>query len=399
MSPAARLRLFYFLYYGGVGAFLPYFAPYLRGLGFSGREIGAVQMVAPLVAAPAALGWAAVADRIGSPTRALRIAALWAAATIAFLPFARTPWTLAMVLLAQSLAASAVVPLVDSVAVEWVQSRPGHSYARIRLFGSLGFVALAQGLGLALAARGDRPGDVLVPLSVVACVAGYALLARHLPTTTPPPSRPSLADVSALLHDRRLLALLGICALHWAGCAPFHLFYGVLVRDHGLTAGYTGLGMSVGVGAEIAFLLLFPRLEGRLSLGALFAVAFAGTSLRWVLVSRADTAATLVGLQALHGLTFGLFWGTAVKAMSIAVPSRLRATGQALFSAVVFAGGNAAGYGLSGAGYDRYGSAGPLFAWAAALELVPLAMMLAFSRRLGGPGARAAGPAGPPSGE
>jgi PPP family 3-phenylpropionic acid transporter len=384
MSPAARLRLFYFLYYGGVGAFLPYFAPYLRGLGFSGREIGTVQMVAPLVAAPAALGWAAAADRIGSPTRALRLAALWAATATAFLPLARTPWSLAAVLLGQSLAASAVVPLVDSVAVEWVRARPGHSYARIRLFGSLGFVALAQGLGLALAARGDRPGDLLVPLSVVACVAGYALVARLLPSTPPPPSPPSLADVSALLRDRRLLSLLGICALHWAGCAPFHLFYGVLIRDHGLAASYTGLGMSVGVGAEIGVLLLFPRLEGRLSLGGLFALAFAGTSLRWLLVSRAGTAAALVGLQALHGLTFGLFWGAAVKALSIAVPPRLRATGQALFAAVVFAGGNAVGYGLSGAGYDRFGSAAPLFAWAAALELAPLAMVLGFARRLGG---------------
>jgi PPP family 3-phenylpropionic acid transporter len=283
------------------------------------------------------------------------------------------------------------------VAVEWAGARAGASYARIRLFGSLGFVVVAQGLGLALGARGDLRGDVLVPLSVVACVAGYALVARRLPAAPPPPSRPSLADLSALLDDRRLLAILGICALHWAGCAPFHLFYGVLVRDHGLAAGYTGLGMATGVGAEIGFLLLFPRLERRLSLGSLLAVAFAGTSLRWALVSRADSAAALVGLQVLHGLTFGLFWGAAVKAMSIAVPSRLRATGQALFSAVVFSGGNAVGYALSGAGYDRYGSASPLFAWAAALELAPLALVLALARRLEGPGSR--GPASSSSGD
>ncbi len=33
----ARLRWFYFLYYASVGTFLSYFAPYLRGLGFSGE--------------------------------------------------------------------------------------------------------------------------------------------------------------------------------------------------------------------------------------------------------------------------------------------------------------------------------------------------------------------------
>ena len=46
MPEGARFRLFYFLYYGYVGASLPYFAAYLRGLGFSGAEIGAAQMAA-----------------------------------------------------------------------------------------------------------------------------------------------------------------------------------------------------------------------------------------------------------------------------------------------------------------------------------------------------------------
>jgi PPP family 3-phenylpropionic acid transporter len=58
------------------------------------------------------------------------------------------------------------------------------------------------------------------------------------------------------------------------------------------------------------------------------------------------------------------------------VPTRLRASGQALFAAVVFGGGNALGYQLSGRGYDHYGAVGPLFAWSAAVELVPLALAL-----------------------
>ena len=53
-----RLRVFYFLAYAGVGTWLAYFAPYLRGLGFSGEEIRAVSMAQQLTAAPAALLWA-----------------------------------------------------------------------------------------------------------------------------------------------------------------------------------------------------------------------------------------------------------------------------------------------------------------------------------------------------
>jgi PPP family 3-phenylpropionic acid transporter len=54
----------------------------------------------------------------------------------------------------------------------------------------------------------------------------------------------------------------------------------------------------------------------------------------------------------------------------------LRATGQAVFSAVVFYAGNAAGYALSGAGYDRFHSAAPLFGFAGAAELLPLVLLL-----------------------
>ncbi len=383
MSPAARLRLFYFLYYGSIGASLPYLAPYLKGLGFSGAEIGTVQMVGPLVAGPAALAWALAADRLGAPARALKLATLWSLAAMAFLPIARTPGVLAAVLFFYSLGVAAVVPLVDSVALEWVRTQPGLSYGRVRLFGSLGFIALAQGLGLLLAARGDRPGDVLVPLAVVAAVAGYALTARRLPAPPVPEVRPGLADLRGLFADPRLLLLLGASALHWAGCAPFHLFYGVFVRDLGLPSTVTGLGMAVGVAAEVVALLAFPRLARRFSLRALFATAFAGTALRWWLLSRSGAPAAVVGLQALHGLTFGLFWGAAVEAMSALVPARLRATGQALFGAVVFGGGNALGYQLSGLGYDHYRGAAPLYAWAAALELVPLAGALAFASAFG----------------
>ncbi|MBI5067776.1 MAG: MFS transporter [Deltaproteobacteria bacterium] len=376
MSPQSRLRLFYFLYYGSVGAYLPFFAAYLRGMGFTGEQIGNVQMVGPLVAAPAALAWAAVADRLGSPARALRIAAVWAVAAAAFLPWARTPLAVGAVMLFLALADRSVVPLVDSVSMELVAADPRLSYARIRLFGSVGYIALALALGVALSARGNRPADPLVPLAFVACVAGYALLARRLPVLPPGGERPRLADLRALLSDRRLLGLLLAAAVHWGAAAPFHVFLGVYVRDLGQPSWIAGLAMAVGVGAEILALLAFPRFEAH-STRTLYAVSFAVSAVRWLLVWRLGSAPLLVAVQLLHAFTFGLFWGASVRAMGQLVPARLRATGQALFSGLVFAGGNVVGYQLSGLGYDSYGSAAPLFGWAAVAELVALLLAVA----------------------
>jgi PPP family 3-phenylpropionic acid transporter len=377
MAHASRLRLVYFLYYGTVGAFLSYFSAYLRGLSFTGAQIGFVQMISSLLAPAVAIGWATFADRRATPAAALRLASGWAAFAVLLLPFARVPWQVAAVLGLTSLGSSAVVPLTDSITLEHCRENPGISYARIRLFGSLGFIVLSLTVGRLLTLRGNLPGDWIVPAVTTLCTVGYALVARGASQPPHHGGRPPARALLDLLRDRRLLLFLFAAAIHWAACAPYHLLYGVHVRDLGLPADVTGLGMGIGVVAEIAALLLFPRFERRHSQRALFAIAFLASAVRWMLLSRATSAVAVAGLQAVHGLTFGVFWGTAMKGIAELVPSRLRATGQALFTAVVFGGGNAAGYALSGIGYDRFGGAGPVYAAAAVAELVALAVVLA----------------------
>ncbi len=376
MAPATRLRLFYLLYYGNVGAYLPYFAAYLRGRGFTGEQIGVVQMLPSLLAPVVALSWASFADHRATPQRALRLATAWAALAVLLLPFARTPWEVGAVVLLMALGDRAVVPLADSITLEWCRDNPAVSYARIRLFGSVGFILLTLLVGRALTLRGNRPADLVVPVVVAVCVAGYALVARGAPASARHVARPVARDLAALARDRRLHLLLAASALHWAACAPFHLLFGVFVRDLGLAADVTGLGMGLGVLAEIGVLLVFPRLEARVPRRGLFAIAFLGSAVRWALLAHTTGPAAIAALQLLHGLTFGLFWGSATRTLADLVPPPLRATGQAVFSAVVFGGGNAVGYALSGIGYDRLGGVGPLFLAAAAAELLALAVVL-----------------------
>jgi PPP family 3-phenylpropionic acid transporter len=377
----------YFFYYAGVGAFVSYFAAYLRGLGFSGGQIGAISMAQQLVAAAAALAWGSVADRLGAPARVLKLCTGGALVATCALPFARTPLAVGAVLAFAAAFSGAVVPLVDSVAV----GQLGMRYARTRLFGSLGYIVVAQALGLLLAARGDRAGDGTMPLVFVGCVLLYTAVAQALPSGAELPApqaqetsaqRPHWREAAALLGNAPLLVLLAVCAVHWAACAPYHLMFGVLVRDRGLSSSYTGMGFALGVVGEVFALLAFPALERRFSLRALFAAASAGTVVRWLLVGRASSPAELVGLQALHALTFGIWWGCAVEAMARTVPGRLRATGQAIFSAVVFGAGNALGYGLAGLGYDRLGGAAQLFTLAAAAEVIALLLLFVFARPL-----------------
>jgi len=385
MSRASRLRLFYFIYYSTSGVFVPYLAAYLRGIGFSGAQIGTVQMMAPLVALPAALSWATLADHLRQPTRALRLAMLWAGLALCALPFAHAPLAVALVMLVYGFGDRAVTPLVDSISLELVRAQPGLAYSRLRLFGSIGFTFFAQALGLLLSWRGDLPADLLVPIVGAAGALATALVARSIPDSPTPPSRPTWHDVRALVQDPRLIVLLLAASVHWMCCSPYHMLYGVFVRDQGLPASITGLSMAVGVSAEVMVLFLFPLLERRLPLAALLAVGFAGSSLRWLLLAHSHSWLPMVAVQLFHGCSIGLFWGSTMAAMGLIVPAQLRVTGQALITALVFGVANAAGFRLSGAGYDLFGSARPLYACASLLELLPLGLTLFLLRRLANP--------------
>src|SRR6266542_2922199 len=108
-SPATRLRALYFLYYGNVGTVLPFFAVYLHGLGFSGKQIGLVQMLPSFPLAPiVAVAWATWADHRATPQRALRRATGWVALAVLLLPFARTPAQVAAVVVLMALGDRAV---------------------------------------------------------------------------------------------------------------------------------------------------------------------------------------------------------------------------------------------------------------------------------------------------
>ena len=376
-----KLRLFYFLHFAGVGIYYPFFTPYLRGLGFDGNAIGTAQMAGSVASVPAVILWGALADRLGAPSRALAFATRGALVTSVILFFARTPHAVTLALLAQGLFAPAIVPLVDTVTVESLQTHGGASYARIRLFGSLGFIATAQGFGLLLTARADQAGDLAVPIAYATAFLFSSVAVTFLPAAPIPGGpRPRLAEGRTLLRDRRLLLLLGAGAVHAATTACYQLF-GVLVRDQGLSSTVTGAGMAFGVAAEVLVLFAFPVLERRFAVSTLLAIAFAGSSLRWLFLSRSHGAVALVAIQGLHGVTFGLYWAAAIRMLERWVPSRLRATGQTLFTAITFAVGGAIGYRLAGFGYDRMGGAAPVYAWAAMVELVPLALAMMLRRQ------------------
>lgn len=364
---ARWIAAYYFLYFASVGITLPFLPGYFVSLGLSATQAGVLLALSPLfglVGPPLFARWA---DRTGRRDRVL----LWvtAAALVTWAPLATVKGFAgcAAVMAAYALFSSAIVPLVDTLALDQV-SREGGDYSHLRLFGSLGFIAAAASFGLLV--DGVGRAIVFIPLALLALDVGVGLKLRE------PQRRTHASPRSGWRPDRELVFLLAATCLHWIANAPYNGTFILYVQALGLPAWVAGVSAALGVTAEVCVMGLYPRLAHAARPRTLLCVAFLASGLRWAGMAVATHAAAIVVLTLLHGLTFGLFYVAAVDALYKRVPASNRAQGQGLFVAITFGLGGLLGYLAAGAGFDALGGS-RLFALAAGVEVLACGFALA----------------------
>jgi len=275
------LRLFYACYFASVGVSVPFFPPYLRSLGLTGRQISLMLAAAPLLHLGVPLGWGWVADRTRRPDLVLRFVSLAACLLMVPLVFVRSMPAMLLLYTGHQAFVVPIIGLTDSIALERV--RQGADYGRIRVWGSFAFALASLVMGQLLAWRA-LSADALVP-AVIAGALGLAFLTSLTLRGHATLERPHAREISALLRDRRFLFLLVLAPLHWGCTAPYHGFLGILFRDRQLSQNLLGISFMVSVGAEMATLYFFRKLRARFRLAPLLTVVFAATALRWALVA------------------------------------------------------------------------------------------------------------------
>ncbi len=372
------IELFYFVYYQVVGINMSFMPAHLRGLGLTGRQISMVFTVAPVMSLAVPLAWAWIADRTHRHDRILKLVV--GGAWIGFTP---ALWASSFrgVLAAYAMFAVfsvGVGGLADALALGRV--REGAKYGRMRVWGSVGFVASSVVVGALFTVTGAQAAGMLAPVVMWLALGAAFLASLRLRGSGEPALRPHFDDLKQLLADPRLRWLLLAASLHWACMMPYNVYFGIFLGELGLSPLAWGMAFSVGVIAEMLVLVWFHDLQARFSLDRLLAAAFVVSALRWLAVTEVRVPALMIALQSLHGMTFGMFWSAAIALLAAMVPTSLRATGQALLVTAINVGA-VAGNLVTGRLYDASGPRG-LFLLAAAAELAPLAVVLAARRRL-----------------
>lgn len=370
--PYWRLSGFYFFYFAALGAFLPYWSLYLKHVGFSAIEIGELTglLVATKIVAPYIWSW--LADKSGRFLRLICITSLFSALLFAGFLYRQDYWWVAAVTLCFSFFWNATLPQFEAATLLHVKAQP-ERYSRIRLWGSVGFIAAVLGFGRLL----DYLGIDGLPWIIFSLLAGNWLVALTIPEVQAHDATVHAADsLYKLLFKPELLAFLGVYLLLQVAHGPYYVFYSVYLQQHGYSATSTGFLWALGVFAEIlVFVWMFGLLK-RAGLRGLLLTSLAFSMLRWLMIAYgAEQLPVIVAAQLLHAFSFGVAHVVAMQLLQIYFGSRHLSKGQAMYSGVSFGLGGMLGSVYSGYLWDDLGG-GPVFLLAALA--CGLAFLLAF---------------------
>ncbi len=347
-----RFSNFYLFFFASVGALVPYWALYLKSLGFGAAEIGELMAVimATKIVAPNIWGW--VADRSGQKVLIVRLGVLMALITFSAVFFGQGYWWMVVVMALFSFFWNAALPQFEATTMSLLGS-DSHRYGSIRLWGSVGFILSVVGVGALL----DEHGVEVIPVAILIMLLGAWLATLLVPREGSVVPVKSRQPISAVLLRPEVLVVLTVCFLLQLSHGPYYTFYTIYLEEHGYGRGLIGQLWALGVVAEIGVFLFMYRLLPRYGARLLLLISLALTTLRWLLVAwGVEWLMVLLFAQLLHAASFGIYHAVVIHLIHKFFTGQHQGRGQALYSSISFGAGGAVGSLASGYLWESAGA-------------------------------------------
>ncbi len=356
-----------------VGIQLPFWPVWLAAKGLGPTEIGlllALSIAVKVFANPLA---AHVADRRGERRRPMVILAVAALASFALFGLVDGFWPILMVSVLFFMVWPPIMPLGESLTMITVH-REGLDYGRIRLWGSLGFIAMAVISGRVLV---NEPPEIIYWM-VLAAVTVAVVACALVPDARPEKTSSTQAPILLIMGNRRFVLFLFAAALIQGSHAVYYAFGTLHWQAVGYSDDLIGALWAEGVIAEIVLFAFGNRVVRRLGPERLIVLGGVAAVIRWTVTGATDALPVLVCVQALHAFTFGATHLGAMHFVARTVAPSMSATAQSLYSAAVMGLGLGLMLLISGELYSRF--AGGAYQAMAVAGLVGALLALALWR-------------------
>ena len=336
MTPSVRWAFgsFFFLYFAYVGLVSPYASLFFLDRGFSVIEIAVLMSMLQItrIVGPFSWGWLSdyLSDRIGI----IRFCACLAAVIFLCIFFLQSYIAFFIWMFVLHTILSSLMPLGESATVHalFKDNSFDKRYGRLRLWGSIGFIAMVLFAGELF----QRKGIELYPIVGAVILTFLALITFRL--HEPKMERRKMVKGELLIvlfnPDVRWFLLSGFFMIF--AHAALYVFYSLYLADLGYDKFQIGLFWALGVGAEVIFFYFQSKVLSRLDAEVVLQIAFGIGVFRFILIAFFPVTWVLILAQLMHAGTFGAHHSAATKLLQRWFTGPLQARGQALMATVSY---------------------------------------------------------------
>jgi len=361
-TPLVIMSTQYFLYFGTLGIFLPYFNLYCHHIGLTGFEIGSLSAVRSITFALFPLFWGTLADRLGN-RRFLYIFCNFASMLIwTLLFFTDSFWPMLIITAFYGFFFSPIISFLETATLETL-AQGKRNYGRIRVWGSISFIIAVIGIG--------KLTDYFSTRLILYGICFGAMLQSGFSIGLPKtqvlsPHSKEKKSPPMLTRNMGVFLICGFLMLVSHG--TYYGFFSIHLDTLGCSKTFIGIAWAVSVIAEIVVMINSGKLFRHITLETVLFYSFIIAAVRWLLLFLFDSPLVIIAGQLTHAVTYGAFHMASILYMDHLSPDKAKTMGQSINNAVTYGLGLMTGFFLSGALFTPLG-APTLFLMSAGIAL------------------------------
>jgi len=340
----------YFLYFGIMGIFLPYFNLYCYHLDFTGFQIGLLSALRTVTIVLFPLFWGALADRF-QIRRPIYILCNFVSAGIWTCYLYTTDfWLMLIITLFYGIFYAPIISFLEAFTMD-VLGKEKKSYGRLRAWGSIAFIVIVVVLG--------RIIDLFSIEIIIAVILAGSLLQALISVKIPDiiiPKKESFAPKAQVLLKRRLTVFLFCAFLMLVSHGTYYGFFSIHLDNLGYGNTFIGIAWALASIAEILVMINSNKIFKRFSLENVLAFSFVIATLRWLILFFVKSPALILISQVFHAVTYGAFHIASILYIDLLTPDEAKTLGQAANNAVTYGLGMTVGFLVNGYLYESVGS-------------------------------------------
>ncbi len=345
----------YFLYFGVLGIFLPYFNLYCYHLGFTGFQIGTLSGLRSVLLVLSPLLWGLLADRFQIRKPIYLFCNFASTAVWAFYFFYSDFPAMLVITFFYGILFAPIISFLEAFAMDAL-SLEKKNYGKMRAWGSISFIITVLVLGRIL----DFYSIRIILVLIFAGALLQAAAAPGLPASAKRPEKQLSSGIKMLLK-RRVVIFLFCAFLMLVSHGAYYGFFSIHLEKMGYGKTFIGISWAIASIAEIIVMINSDRIFNRFSFEKILFISFLAAVFRWFMLGFISSPAAILCCQILHALTYGAFHMASILYIDSVTPDQAKTLGQAVNNAITYGLGLVVGFFISGYLFEVIGPVGLFF--------------------------------------